>query len=185
MHVMTRTTALLLITGAVLEIGATRARVDFDHNRQFSRYKTYSWIVSPNGQPAGGLFPNQIMRERIVEFIEGALAARGYKRLDSKGDLLVSFDVQVTEQPVYTTIGDGWGGGWGWGWGPGWNSGISTTVVDTIYHGTLVVELRDARQNQLVFQGTSTHTISSRPARNSKKLANAVDEIFEKYPPQQ
>jgi hypothetical protein len=41
----------------------------------------------------------------------------------------------------------------------------------------------DANQKKLVFQGTSTQTISSRPERNSRKLAKAVNEIFEKYPP--
>jgi hypothetical protein len=41
----------------------------------------------------------------------------------------------------------------------------------------------DAKQNQLVFQGTSTQAVSTRPERNSKKLAKAVNEIFEKYPP--
>jgi hypothetical protein len=42
----------------------------------------------------------------------------------------------------------------------------------------------DANQKRLVFEGTSTQTISSRPERNTRRLTRAVNEIFEKYPPQ-
>jgi hypothetical protein len=91
--------------------------------------------------------------------------------------------VDVKEQPVFTTISSGMGPGWGWGWGWGWDDGIATTTVQTIYLGTLVVDLVDAHRKQLVFQGTSTQTISSRPERNTKRLAEAVNRVFEKYPP--
>jgi hypothetical protein len=120
------------------------------------------------------------MRERIAGFIEEALAARGLKRVESGGDLLVSYQVKVTEEPIYTTFSDGTGPGWGWGWG----SGISTTTTEVIYQGTLVVDMWDSHHQQLLFQGTSTQLISSKPAKNTKRLAKAVREILEKYPPQ-
>ena len=127
------------------------------------------------------LFPNQLMRARISGLIEEALAARGFKRVEKGGDLLIGYGIQVTERPQFTTFYDGGGPGWGWGWG----SGFSTTTVQIIYEGTLVVDMVDGNQKKLVFQGTSTQTISSRQERNTKKLAKAVNEIFEKYPPQQ
>jgi hypothetical protein len=120
------------------------------------------------------------MRERIAGLIEEALAARGFKRVATGGDLLISYGIQVTEHPQFTTFYDGGGPGWGWGWG----SGFSTTTVQTFYEGTLVVNMVDANQKRLVFEGTSTQTISSRPERNTRRLAKAVNEIFEKYPPQ-
>jgi hypothetical protein len=48
----------------------------------------------------------------------------------------------------------------------------------------LVVDMVDTKQNKVVFEGTSTQMVSSRPERNTKKLAKAVSEVFEKYPPQ-
>jgi len=173
---MSRIMVLLALMCAVLPVGAQKARVDFDHGRRFSRYRTYRWAQLPDEESSDALFPNQLMRERIVRFIEEALAAKGFKRVESGGDLLVSYRFKVTEEPMYTTVGDGWG----WGWG----SGISTTTTEIIYQGTLVVDMNDAHQNQLIFQGVSTQIISSKPAKNTKKLAKAVDEIFEKYPPQ-
>jgi hypothetical protein len=150
--------------------------VDFDHGCRFSHYKTYRWAQSADEQSSDALFPNQLMRERTVGFIQTALAAKGLKRVDSGGDLLISYEFTVTEEPVYTTFGDGWG----WGW----NSGITTTTTEMIYHATLAVDMNDARQKQLVFQGVSIQTISRNPGKNTKKLAKAVNEIFEKYPPQ-
>ena len=119
------------------------------------------------------------MRERISGFIEEALAARGMKRVTTAGDLLICYRINVTEQPQFLTYSNGGGFGWDWGWG----SGFTTTTVQNIYEGTLVIDMVDARQQQLVFQGTSTQTISSKPQKNTKRLAKAVSEVFEKYPP--
>ena len=59
------------------------------------------------------LFPNQLMQERVASYIEEALAARGFKRVPSGGDLLISYRINVTQEPVYTTFSDGFGPGWG------------------------------------------------------------------------
>jgi Domain of unknown function (DUF4136) len=115
------------------------------------------------------------MQERIVRFIEDAMAAKGLRRVETGGDVLIGYKMNVTEQQQFTTVGSGWG----WGWG----SEFSTTTAETIFIGTLVIDIMDARQKQLIFQGASIATISSRPQKNTKKLRKAINEIFEKYPP--
>jgi hypothetical protein len=177
---MNRILVLGVLLGAACPGLASRVRVDFDHKTHFSSYKTYRWADSASAPLPEGLFPNELMRERIAGLIEEALAARGFKRVATGGDLLIGYGIQVTEHPQFTTFYDGGGPGWGWGWG----SGFSTTTVQTFYEGTLVVNMVDANQKRLVFEGTSTQTISSRPERNTRRLAKAVNEIFEKYPPQ-
>jgi Domain of unknown function (DUF4136) len=176
---MNRALVLGVLLGAACPGLAHRVRVDFDHKTHFSSYKTYRWVDSAS-PPQEGLFPNGLMQERIAGLIEEAMAARGFKRVATGGDLLISYGIQVTEHPQFTTFYDGGGPGWGWGWG----SGFSTTTVQTFYEGTLVVNMVDANQKRLVFEGTSTQTISSRPERNTRRLTRAVNEIFEKYPPQ-
>jgi hypothetical protein len=165
---------------------AHKVRVDLDHGVQFSCYKTFRWAHPPEPRSPDALFPNQLMQQRIAGFIEQALAARGIRRVTAGGDLLVDYSINVTAQPQFVTTYDsfapGWGSGWNGGWG-GWSSGWSTTTELTIYYGTLIVDITDARRNRLIFQGTSKQTISSRPERNTKKLAKAVDKVFEKYPP--
>lgn len=127
------------------------------------------------------------MDQRVVAFIEESLAARGLKRVTKGGDLQISYQMIVTEQPQFITFTDGPSPGWAWGWGWGWaawSGGFSTTTVQTLYQGTLVVNLVDAKRNKLVFQGTSTQSVSSRPRRNTERLSRAVNSIMAKYPPQ-
>ena len=181
---MNRITVLGALLIAASSGFAHKVRVDFNHATQFSCYKTYSWAPAPRAPSVPGQFPSPILDQRITSYIEEALAARGLKRVNHGGDLQINYGVVVTEQPQLITYGDGFGPGWGWGaWG--WGSGFATTAVVTYYEGTLVIDMMDSRRNQMVFQGTSTQSISSRPEKNNKKLAKAVNEVFEKYPPRQ
>jgi hypothetical protein len=169
---------------------AHKVRVDFDHGTQFGRYKTYRLVQSANVSTSDPAFPTQIAQDRIAGFIEEALAAKGMKRTTKGEDLQISYRVKVIEQPIYTTFSDGWGGGCGWGggwgsgWGPGWGTGFATTTVQMTYQGVLVVEIVDAHQQKLVFEGTSAQMVSSKPEKNTRKLAKAVTEVFARYPPQ-
>jgi hypothetical protein len=180
---------------ALVSVGLVfaKVRVDYEHGHNFSCYKTYRWVETQHSQPADADFPNQLMQKRIVGFVDLALSARHFVRVEGDADLLVSWEVNVTEQPQYTTFtnsfgpGWGWGGGWGggWGWGPGWGGWDSVSVTNTIpiEVGSLAISMVDARHKQLVFQGVSTRTVSSKARRNTEKLQKGVNEIFEKFPP--
>jgi hypothetical protein len=166
------TLLLALVSAAPLGI-AEKIRVDFDHGCNFSRYKTYRLAEPQTTEWPEGLFPNQLMQGRIVAFVEEALAAKQLTHVQTGGDLLVRYEMNVSEEPQYTT----------WTDGAGWDSSYSITTTQTIWMGTLVVSLTDSSHNQLVFQGSSTDTISSRPEKNTRRLQTGVRKIFEKYPP--
>ena len=172
---MNRIALLLAVACTVSPEFAQKVRVDYDRGSLFSHYRTYQWAPLPEAPLPNEQFPNQLMRERIVRFTEEALAAKGLRRVDTGGDLLVGYQMKVAEQQQFTTVGSGWG----WGWG----SDFSTTTTEIVLKGTLVIDMMDPHQKQLVFQGVSTSTISSKPQKNTKKLRKAVNEIFEKYPP--
>jgi len=171
---MKRLLAILAVASAISPVAAQKARVDFDHAGDFSHYQTYRWAAPPNADVL-----NQLMQLRVIGFVEEALAARHLKRVETGGDLLVNFQMDVRQENVYTTFADTTGFGWGWGWG----STMATTTTQVITLGTLTVDLVDSHRNRLVFQGVSTAPISSKPAHNTKRLAKAVNQIFEKYPP--
>jgi Domain of unknown function (DUF4136) len=193
---MSRTTLLLALASVASPSIAQRVRVDYDHGRNLSCYRTYRWVGFDNARPSSADFPNQLMQHRIVGFVEAALSVRHVTRVERDSDLLVAYDMKVTELPQFTTIsngiGPGWGGGWGWngwgccgwagGWSGAWDSEVSTTTMQTFLMGTLIVDMTDARQKLLIFQGVSKATISSRPDKNVKRLQKGIDEMFEKYP---
>jgi hypothetical protein len=195
---MKRLILFAILACAITPGFAHKVRVDFDHGAQFSRYKTYRVVQAPNGPSPDPVFPNQLVDQRIGGFIEEALAAKGLKRTTTGEDLRVCYRIKVIPQPIYTTFSDGWGPGWGWGsgwgpgwgsgwgsgWGPGWGTGYSTTTVQVVYQGVLVVDVVDMHQQKVVFEGTSEQAVSSRPEKNTKKLAKAVTEVMARYPPQ-
>jgi hypothetical protein len=172
MPILKRVLAIFGLACAISPMPAQKAHVDFDHACDFSRYQTYRWAAPPNADSL-----NQLMQLRVVSFVEEALAARRLRRVETGGDLLVNFQMDVHEEKVFTTIADS--NGWGWGWG----STFATTTAQTITLGTLTVDVVDSHRNRLVFEGVSTTPVSSKPAHNTKRLAKAVNEIFEKYPP--
>ena len=166
-----RIVQVLAMLCALSPLAAEKARVDFDHSCNFSQFRTYRW-AQQDGSPL-----NQLMDERIMGFVEEALAAKGLRRVTTGGDLLINFQMKLQEQYITYTNGYGWG--WDWGWG----NSISTTTVDPVKLGTLVVDLVDARSGRLVFQGVATGSIVSRPEKNTKKLAKMIRKTFDKYPP--
>jgi hypothetical protein len=197
---MSRMMMLLALASAVSPGVAQKVRVDYDHGCDYSHYKTYRWVGSQTAS-SDGQFPNQLMQQRIVRFVEEALAAKRFTRVETGGDILVNYDLKVTAEPQLTTFTNaagpvgGWDGwGWGaWGWGGlgglgglgccGWGSGFSTTTAQTFWKGTLVISLTDSHHKQLIFQGVSTDMISSRAWKNTKRLQKGITEMFEKYPP--
>jgi hypothetical protein len=171
---MKRLVAIFALACAISPVAAQKAHVDFDHACDFSHYQTYRWAAPPDADSL-----NQLMQLRVIGFIEEALAAKRLRRVETGGDLLVNYQMDVRQETMYTTFADTMGFGWDWGWG----TTIATTTPQVITLGTLTVDVVDTHRKRLVFQGVSTARVSSKPAHNTKRLAKAVNEIFEKYPP--
>ena len=84
-------------------------------------------------------------------------------------------------QPEYTTFYDGLGGRWGWhGWG---GMGLSTTTVEKVPVGTLIVDMYDCSTEHLIWRGEAYDQLSDKPEKDTKKLDKAVAKMFAKFPP--
>jgi Domain of unknown function (DUF4136) len=46
----------------------------------------------------------------------------------------------------------------------------------------LIVEIVDARQNQLLWRGDATDSLSHKPEKNDRRLRRAVEKLFSNYP---
>ena len=91
---------------AVLCLGAMAmaqdVRFDYDRSANFSTYKTYQWAGdSPN---ASG---NQLMDQNIKQAIDEQLAAKGLRRVESGGDLQVSYQAAVQQEKQFDGFGTG------------------------------------------------------------------------------
>jgi predicted class III extradiol MEMO1 family dioxygenase len=101
MSMMKRLLAILAVACVISPVAAQKARVDFDHASDFSHYQTYRWAAPPNADVL-----NQIMQLRVMGFVEEALAAKRLRRVETGGDLLVNFEMDVRQEKVYTTFAD-------------------------------------------------------------------------------
>lgn len=157
---------------------AQKVNVDWDRSADFSNIHTYAWQQSPH--PAKGFWD-----QRIVDGIDKQLAAKGLKEVDSNADVWVVYSNSLKDQKEVVGTGYGMGPMWGWGWEWVWEPHIDTVQYDTYItkEGTLVVELADAKNQQLLWRGSATATISDNSDKNTKTLDNALNKLFKNYPP--
>jgi hypothetical protein len=158
-------------------------RGDFDPSADFGRFRTFGFVeqAGTDTTDARSLTTLQLQNAAARE-----MQARGYVRSDTP-DLVINFHgrleerVDIQSRPA-PTMGPTWGyRGWaGSPWG-GWGG---TEVTTRRYNvGTLVIDLVDLQQRQMVFQGSVQGTVTRDMQRNREQSINdAVARIFEKFP---
>jgi hypothetical protein len=162
----------------VAMIGAAlgqRVQTDFDHQANFSQYKTYSWQEIKAA--------NSLWDARIKDAVGAQLAARGWIQVENGGDVAVVAIKTTKTQRTLQTFYDGMGGGWGWRRFGGGGFGESTTTEQDYKEGTLVVDLYDAKSKQLIWRGSAEDTLSDNAGKNERTLDKGVVKMFKTFPP--
>ena len=154
---------------------AQQVKTDFDHQANFSQYKTYSWQEI---KPA-----NSLWDARIKSAVDAQLAAKGWTQVASGGDVAVVAIKTSQTQRSLQTFYDGFGGGWGWRRFGGGGFGEATTTEQDYKEGTLVIDLYDAKTKQLIWRGSAEDMLSSKAEKNEKNLEKGVAKMFKKFPP--
>jgi hypothetical protein len=170
---LTLALAGLLFTAGALS--AQQIKTDYDHNADFSHYKTYSWVQVKTS--------DSLCDERVKSAINSALVARGLTEVASGGDIAVVASRTSKEQQTLDTFYDGLGGRWGWRRFGGGGFGESTTTTETYKIGTLVVDLFGGSSKSLLWRGSSSGTLSSNSDKNIKNLDKIVQKMFRAFPP--
>jgi hypothetical protein len=153
---------------------AQQVKTDFDHQANFSQYKTYSWQEI---KPANSLWDT-----RIKNAVDAQLAAKGWTQVPSDGDVAIVAIKTTQTQRSLQTFYDGFGGGWRWrGFG---GMGEATTTEQDYKEGTLVVDMYDAKTQQLIWRGSAEDTLSNKAEKNEKNLDKGVAKMFKKFPPE-
>jgi len=162
---------LLVMLGTAL---AQQVKTDFDHQANFSQYKTYSWQeIKP---------PNSLWDARIKSAVDAQLAAKGWTQVDNGGDVAIVAIATTQTEKTLQTFYDGMGGGWRWrGFG---GMGEATTTEQDYKEGTLLIDMYDAKSKQLIWRGSAEDTLSNKAEKNEKNLNKGVEKMFKKFPPQ-
>lgn len=164
---------------------AANVSTDYDHNVNFRGFHTFSFYKVQTADP--------FLDQRIKDEITRDLGKAGYTQVQSGGDLnITAFEGEknVTEyNTFYDGLGGGgfgWGGRGGWGgWGGGWGGGpgYSSTQAVQVPVGTLMIDMYDARNHQLVWRGKASSDLSNNADKNTKKFDKDVDHMLNGFPP--
>ncbi|HKB12128.1 MAG TPA: DUF4136 domain-containing protein [Vicinamibacterales bacterium] len=147
---------------------AQKVTVDYDKGVDFSKYRSYAWAE-------GGSAPNPLVHKRIVNAIDGQLAARGWTKTaaaDASPSAIVVYHAAIDAERELNT----------WGSGPRWN-GFGNARLETILTGQLIVDVYDAATKELVWRGYASDTVSDDQEKNEKRLNEAVAKLFKQFPP--
>jgi hypothetical protein len=159
--------ALLLL--AAFPLAAQKIDTDWDHSvTNFSQYKTYTWEkpVRPTSNP--------LMDQRIVAAVDAQLAAKGLRKVETGGDLLVTYSAVVRKETSGVVTGMG-------GWRMRGGMGRIDPVTENT--GTLIVDLAAGQDKNLIWRGKASDTLSDKSEKNTQKIDKAVEKMFKKYPP--
>jgi hypothetical protein len=154
---------------------AQKITTDYNHSAPFAQYHTYSWGQVSTSDP--------LNVQRVKDAVDHALSAKGWQMVSSGGSVTITAVGATHTKQEYNSFYDGLGGfGWRRGWGGG-GFGETTTTVDQIPVGTLVIDMYDGNSKQLVWRGMATDTLSSKPEKNTQMLDKAIGKLFDKFPP--
>ena len=186
---VSRLSVLVLTAAALLSACASgpTIRSNADPSADFNRYTTYGFIDEVTGKPAQ-------YTSFALQYLNGAIShemeLRGYKKAQDP-QLLVNVNVatndklSVTQSPS-TTAGY-YGGYYGYrggmyGWGAGVGYGTETNVQQYT-EGTLNIDVVDAAQKKLLWEGVAIGRIKEKSLENPKPaIEKVVAQVFEKYP---
>jgi hypothetical protein len=161
--------ALILVFSAVAL--AQSVYVDYNHNVDFTKFKTYAWGQSQNPNA----IQDSILMQTAQQSIDSQLTAKGLQKVEESQnpDLIVVTSSGMKQQTSYNAWGTG-----GWRWG----GGTTTVTPETTNVGTLVVDIYDANGKKMIWRGISQGTLSKKGEKNEKELNKAIEKMFKKYP---
>jgi len=134
-------------------LSAQHMKTHYDRSANFAQYKTYSWEQVETRDP--------LDVDRIKSAVNAALAAKGWTRVESGGDVWI----------VAIEGGCRWRG-----------FGAFGPTTDRYEDRTLTVDL-ETKTKKLLWRGSSTDRLSHNSDKNIKNLDKGVEKLFKKFPP--
>ncbi|HTF27260.1 MAG TPA: DUF4136 domain-containing protein [Flavitalea sp.] len=180
--------SLATITALILSGCGTASHVEVAQGINFNNYKTFGW-ANDNGMKKSGRADNDIIDNNIKNSVSTQLEKKRWQETDQKPDVLLDYNVTVHKgvkresEPVYSYPYTGyfyspWRHRMAYYYNPGFFRGYHSYNVP-FKEGTLTVNMIDANNNKLIWQGCATGDITSRSI-TSKEAQTDVKSIFRK-----
>jgi hypothetical protein len=167
---MKRSALLLALAFFALLTGCSTVQVETDYDRSvdFTQYKTYRWIPHVKGTEDNPLMNDQLIRSHVVNSVNAYMAQKGYVKIeDGTPDFLLAYfftarnRVDVTHHYGYY---------------------YPSTSVHKYKEGTLILDVVDASEKQLIWRGWATDVLQDRN-QIASQIDYTVGKLLKKFPP--
>jgi hypothetical protein len=142
--------------------------VNYNHDVDFSQFHTYAW-----GSNNANAIKDSILAQVAQQDINAAMQSKGLTMVqeNQNPDLLLTANGGMREQTSWNAWGmRGWGGGMG-----------SITPEQNVV-GTMIVDLFNAKSQELVWRGIAENTLNNKGSKNQEMVQKAVDKMFKQWP---
>ena len=161
---------------AVTPVAAQQVTIDYAKDVDFKAVKTFQYTETKETNA-----PDQLMAGRIVTDLKAELTAAGLSEVQDSPDIFVTYHMTSKEDTVLNTTGFGYGG-FGRGWGA-WGGGManSTTTESTYTEGTLIVDAYQASDKKMIWRGTGTVTVATKPEKQEQQIQKVLNKMGAKW----
>ena|SRR6476620_1236948 len=156
----------LLLTGSTLM--AQQVSVNYSHSHNFSQYHTYAW-----GSNNANQIQNSILAQVAQTDVNSALHAKGMTMVqeNQSPDLILTASGGLKQETCWSA------------WGMrGIGGGMGVISPQQNVEGTFVVDLYDAKGQELVWRGIAEDTLGNYGNKNQEMVNKAVQKMFKQYP---
>jgi hypothetical protein len=158
---------LALVALFPLVLSAQKITIEFDESRDFSDFKSFT-LLNGRISSKNASLNNDLVQRKVETLIRKHLAERKLSEVASQPDLNIDWSLGSGKRTHVERYGAGWHG-----------------AHHVTYHyteGTLVLNLRDAKKQELVWQATAVADKDA-PAKIQEALDSMIRKAFEKFPP--
>jgi hypothetical protein len=156
-------------------------------NIDFASYATYGYVAELGTDEPGA--PRSLLTQYLIAAVDREMQAAGYQYVEEDADLLVNFYVESQERMESRLRGPGPTSYVGVGYYMyrrglyvAWRS-YPDAEIEMYTEGTLNIDLADARQRELVWEGIAIGRVTEAVLRDVEGAVNdTVPRMFELFP---
>ncbi len=150
---------------------------DHDSDVDFTAYSSFAIFDRP-GKEGRRPQMSELVDRRIASSTTREIQSRGFSQTSpTSADFLVTFHTAIRQRVVVNR--SGWYG-WGRRGRGGWSGG--TRRVNTFPEGTLVIDIIDRRQRELVWRGVGEGAFTTANP-SDERVSKCVARILRDFPP--
>jgi hypothetical protein len=166
---ITTTIIAALLVGAC---SSMQVESNLEPGASFDGLNTYSWAMLTDANGDVQMATNPLMRRRLIQAVDDQLAARGYTKVNEKGDFVVTF-YSFSEQQIQWEQFDR----------TTRNLYASPIYINSWHQGTLVISALEPSGEKALWIGWASDALDpGNPGKGEKQINEAVTKIFAEFP---